>query len=93
MRPKPVMKPSPGGRWASMPKSWELVADKLVEFFESAFVEKQIDPLARAELALLVLALAAFGAAARFGFRVSFAELFEAIVVLRWAVTGETPEN
>jgi hypothetical protein len=58
------------------------VADKFVEFFEGAFVQKQIDAFAGAELALFVLAFAALRAAARFGFRVSFAEFFEAIVML-----------
>jgi hypothetical protein len=58
------------------------VAYKFIEFFESAFIEKQINAFTSAELALLVLALAALGAAAGLGFRVQFAELFEAIVVL-----------
>jgi len=58
------------------------VAYKFIEFFESTFVEKQINAFTSAELALFVLAFAALRAAARFGFRVSFAELFEAIVVL-----------
>ena len=35
--------------------------DELVELLEDALVEQQLDPLARGELALLVLALAALG--------------------------------
>ena len=45
-----------------------------------------VDAFARAELALLVFALAAFGAAACFGFGVELAQLFEAIMV--FAVGG-----
>ena len=58
-----------------------LVADEFVELFEASFVEKQVHAFAGAELALFVLALATFGAAAGFGFGVELAELFEAIVV------------
>ena len=45
------------------------MADKFVEFFESAFVQQKMDALARGEFAGFVFALAAFGAAACFGFR------------------------
>ena len=58
-----------------------LVADEFVELFEGSFVEKQVHAFAGAELALFVLALATFGAAAGFGFGVELAELFEAIVM------------
>ena len=58
-----------------------VVADEFVELFEGAFVEQQVHAFAGAELALFVLALAAFGAAAGFGFGVELAELLEAIVV------------
>ena len=71
------------GAASSMPKSWRLVADELVEFLEGAFVEQQVDALARAELAFLVLALAALRAAAGFGFGVALAELFEPAVAFR----------
>ena len=56
-----------------------LVPDKLVEFLEAALIEKQIDPLARAELSFLVLARIALGAAACFGFEVALAKFFEAV--------------
>ena len=48
-----------------------VVADEFVELFEGAFVEQQVDAFAGAELALLVFALAALGAAAGFGFALS----------------------
>ncbi len=43
------------------------MAHQLVHFFESAFVEQQIDALARRELAFGVLPLHPLRAAARFG--------------------------
>jgi len=58
------------------------MSDEFVELLESAFVYEQFDAFARAELALFVLALAAFRAAARFGFRIELAKLFETVVVL-----------
>ena len=58
-----------------------VVADEFVELFEGAFVEQQIHAFAGAELALFVFALAALGAAARFGFGVELTKLFEAVVV------------
>ena len=64
-----------------------MVADKFVELFEGALVQKQVDPFARAELAFLVLAFAAFGAATLFGFGVAAAKLFEAVemfAMLHW---------
>ena len=61
------MKPSPGMRCLSMPKSVAAVGDELVGLFEGAFVEQQLDALAGGELAVLVLALAAFGATALLG--------------------------
>ena len=45
--------------------------DQLVGLFEGAFVEQELDALARRHLALLVLALAALFAAAGFGERVA----------------------
>ena len=45
------------------------VADKFVELFEGAFIEQQMDALARGQLAGFVLAFAALRAAAGFGFR------------------------
>ena len=53
------------------------VRDKFVEFLECAFVEQQRDALARREFAGLVLALAAFGAAAGFRFGAAPAQLLE----------------
>ena len=75
-RPKPVMKPSPGGRWSSIPKSSRAVGDKFVELFKRAFIEQQRDAFARRQLAGLVLALAAFRAAAGFRFGAAAAQLF-----------------
>jgi hypothetical protein len=40
--------------------------DQLVDFFERAFIEQQVDPLAGGELAAVVLALLSVGAAAQF---------------------------
>ena len=57
------------------------VADKFVELFEGAFVEEEIDALARGEFAGFVFALAAFGAAARFGFGAEAAEVVHAVFV------------
>ena len=59
-----------------------VVADEFVELFERAFIEQQVDAFAGAELALLVFALAALGAAAGFGFAIELAKLIEAVVVL-----------
>ena len=59
-----------------------LMANKLVELFERAFVEQQVDAFARAELALLVLAFAALCSAALFGFGVELAQLLDAVVTL-----------
>ena len=53
--------------------------DEFVELLEGAFIEQQVHPLARAELAFFVLAFAAFWAAAFFGFGVAAAKLFEAV--------------
>ena len=52
-----------------------LVADELVEFLEGAFIEQQVDALAGAELAFLVLAGVALRASAGFGFGVALAKL------------------
>ncbi len=65
-----------------------VVADEFVELFERAFIEQQVDAFAGAELALLVFALAALGAAASFGFAVELAELFEAVVVFAVGRSG-----
>jgi hypothetical protein len=59
-----------------------VVADEFIEFFEGAFVEQQVNAFSRAELALLVFALAALGTATGFGFAVEFAKFVETIVVL-----------
>jgi hypothetical protein len=59
-----------------------MVADEFVELFEGAFVEEELDALAGAEFSFFVLALAAFGAAASFGFRGALAKLFETIAIL-----------
>ena len=62
------MKPSPGGTLRFHAEIVGVVADEFVELLEGAFVEQQVDAFAGAELAFLVLALAALGAAAGFGF-------------------------
>ena len=59
MRPKPVTKPSPAGRCVLHAEIDAAMADEFVEFFEGAFVEQQIDALARGELAGFVFSLAA----------------------------------
>src|SRR6185437_9626405 len=56
-----------------------MVLDEFVELLEGVFVEEQFDALARAELSFFVLALAAFGAAACFGFGASMREFVERI--------------
>jgi hypothetical protein len=56
-----------------------MVPHEFVELLEGAFIEQQVHALARAELAFLVLALAAFCAAASFGFGVAAAKLFKAV--------------
>ena len=43
------------------------MGDELVDFLEGAGIEQQLDPLARRQLAGLVLALEALLAAAQFG--------------------------
>ncbi len=53
-----------------MPKSLHAMANEFVELLERAFIEQQVNSFARGELARLVLAFAAFGAAAGFRFRV-----------------------
>jgi len=60
-----------------------VMADELVELFEGALIEEQVDALAGAELALLVFALATLGTAARFGFVAAPAKFGEAIVLFR----------
>jgi hypothetical protein len=64
-----------------------MVPHEFVELLEGVFIEQQVHPLPRAELAFLVLPFAAFRAAAFFGFGVAAAQLFEAIevfAVLDW---------
>ena len=56
-----------------------MMPHKFVELLEGAFVEQQVDSLPRAELSFLVLAFAALGAAAVFGFGVATAELLDAV--------------
>ncbi len=58
------------------------VANKFVELFEGAFIEQQIDTFAGTELALFVLALAALGATAGFGFGIQLTKLFKSVVML-----------
>jgi hypothetical protein len=58
-----------------------VMADEFVELFEGAFVEQQVNSFARGEFSLLVLAFAALCSAARFGFGVQLAQLFQAVVM------------
>ena len=58
-----------------------MMADEFVELFEGAFIEEQVNAFAGAELALLVLAFTALCSAARFGFGVQLAQLFQAVVM------------
>jgi hypothetical protein len=53
------------------------VLDQLVELFEGPLVEQQVDPLARGELALPVLALATLGAASLLGAPDAFPQVVE----------------
>ena len=62
-----------------MPKSVAAVADQLVHLLERAFVEQQVDALARRELAFFVLPLHALLAAARFGIGVAAAHFGESV--------------
>jgi hypothetical protein len=59
------------------------VADKLVELFKSAFIEKQMNAFAGGKLTSLVLALAAFRAATGLGFRGHSPQLLHAVGVGR----------
>ena len=60
------------------PEILAVVPDEFVQLLERAFIEQQIDALARAELARFVFAFAALRSAAFFGFRVSLAKLVAA---------------
>ena len=55
MRPEPVTTPSPGYDLLVEPEVGGAVGDEPVELDEAALVEQQVEPLARGELALLVL--------------------------------------
>jgi hypothetical protein len=55
------------------------MGDELVELFEGAFVEEQFDALAGGELALFMLAIAAFFAAALLGRGMAAVELLESV--------------
>ena len=65
------MKPSPRILLLVHAEVGAAVGDELVGLFEGAFVEQELDALARRQLALLVLARAALFAAAGFGQRVA----------------------
>ena len=69
-----------------------VVAHEFVQLLERAFIEQQSDAFARAELALLVLAVAALGATAGFGLGIELAELLQAVVMLAMRV-HRTPPN
>ncbi len=58
------------------------MAHEFVELFESVFIEQKMNALARGELACFMFALAALRTAARFGFRVEFAEFFHAVMMI-----------
>ena len=62
-----------------MPKSRQRCVTSLSSLFEGAFVEQQIDALARRELAFLVLPRAALRAAALLGRGVAAAQFFKPI--------------
>ena len=59
------------------------MTDEFVELFKRAFVEEQVDALARRQLAGLVFALAALGTASGFGFRVQAAQFRGRVSSLR----------
>jgi hypothetical protein len=54
-----------------------MMANKLVEFLERAFVEKQVDTLARRKFAGFMLAFPPFRTAACLGLRASAAQFFQ----------------
>ncbi len=64
------------------------VGDELVELFEAAFIEEQVDALARGELSGFVLAFAALRTAAGFGLGRAAAQLIERAGMLRFSLLG-----
>ena len=69
--------PSPGNHVLLEAEVGGAVGDEPVELDEAALVEEEIEPLARGQLALLVLLRDAGGAPALFGERLAMVELFE----------------
>jgi hypothetical protein len=56
------------------------MADKFVDFFERAFVEQEVNALARRQFSLCVLLLPPLLAPAGFGGRMAAAQLFQPVV-------------
>ena len=73
------------------PEIGAAVADELIKLLERAFIQQQVDALARSELPGLVLALAALGTAPGFRFGGAAPQLFETVVLL--AVDGHSSSS
>ena len=68
-----------------------MVPDELVKFLEGAFIEQEVDSFAGAELAFLMLTLAALGSAAFFRLGVALAKLCEAVCMVTMSGHGRPP--
>ncbi len=67
------------------------VPDELVQLLEGAFIEQEVDALARSELAGLALSLAALRPAASFSFRGKATQLFEPAMVFSFGCHERAP--
>ena len=77
MVPQPVTTPSPGTLSVSMPKSVQRCSTYMSNSSNEPVVEQELDPLARGELAALVLGVDAGLAAAHAGLGAAHFKLFE----------------
>ena len=77
IRPHPVTTPSPGNDVLVQAEVGRAVGDEAVELDEAALVQQEVEPLARGELAFLVLLRHARGAPALFGERLAVVELVQ----------------
>jgi len=75
-----VTTPSPGIFWSCHAEVDAAVLDEHVPLFEGAFVQQQLQPLARGELALVVLGVDALLPTAQAGQLALGFELFEDVV-------------
>ena len=81
-RPWPATTPSPGIELLVHAEVAAAVGDELVELLERAGIEQQLDPLARGQLAGVVLALEALLAAAELGAPLEVGEMSDRIHVM-----------